>query len=191
MGIDYAWQGGDRSCVASRQGIAAHGHKVYVGLSPMVFAAQVSLEIEKFQPEAIFVDVGYAPGVCDRLIDLGWPAMPVYFGGAPDDERFENKRAEMWWDLKEWVQVAALPQGGDIQQDFCGVKYSMRNKRGKIQLESKDSMRDRGLKSPDIGDAYALTHAFEVAQPNVDTYLHASNSATSDYDYNPLTREMN
>ena len=35
---------------------------------------------------------------------------------------------------------------------------------GAIKLESKDSMKKRGLHSPDIADALALTFAYELSE---------------------------
>src|SRR5438128_2480300 len=67
----------------------------------------------------IKVDTGYNPGVADGLrLKIG-DQVGVYdveFGGkAYDDERFLNRRAEMWWDFAEeaekgWLDLTRLGQ---------------------------------------------------------------------------------
>jgi hypothetical protein len=50
-----------------------------------------------------------------------------------------------------------------LKQDLAGPTYFYNNA-GKIQLESKDSIKKRGLPSPDIADALALTFAMPVVK---------------------------
>ena len=164
LGVDCARYGSDRSCLFPRQGLAALKWKTFRDLSTMALADQVALTADRWHPDAIFVDAtGVGGGVVDRLIQLNFEVVPVDFGSAPTDERFENKRAEMWWTGAEWVRTAgALPQGNELVQDLTAPKYTYRNRRGRLQLESKDDMRARGLPSPDVGDAFVLTFAAPV-----------------------------
>ncbi|MGZ5164922.1 MAG: hypothetical protein ACXWCQ_30815 [Burkholderiales bacterium] len=48
-----------------------------------------------------------------------------------------------------------------MQSELTAVEYSF-NQRDQIQLERKESMKARGLASPDHGDALALTFAHPV-----------------------------
>jgi len=162
MGVDVAWYGNDRSVIAKVQGVQSHGHRVFPGIDPMELAANVAVEADQWKPDMIFVDVGYAPGVCSRVQQLGYNAIGVHFGEKAGEERFENKRAEMWWALADWVKECSLPKDHALLNDLCAPTYTMKNRRGKIQLESKDDMRARGMPSPDLADAYALTFAHPV-----------------------------
>jgi hypothetical protein len=55
---------------------------------------------------------------------------------------------------------------------------------GKILLESKEDMKERGLPSPNKGDALGLTFAEPVAKKQ--RYVSAANHSTVEVDYNPL-----
>jgi len=184
MGVDVAREHGDRSCIARRQGLQAPGHRVLRDLREPELAGQIIKEATSWKPEMIFIDIGYAPGVYDRVVDAGFPATGIHFGQKPDDPRFENKRAEMWWRLAEWVGGGgSLPNDHEILTDFCAPKYTFANVNNKIQLESKKQMKERGMPSPDIGDAYALTHAFEIAATAYfgDESLREITNAAPDY----------
>ena len=74
---------------------------------------------------------------------------------------FANKRAEIWGRMKEWLKAGAIPDDTALAQDLTGVEYGY-DARNAIQLEKKDDMKKRGLASPDLGDALALTFAQPV-----------------------------
>lgn len=124
------------------------------------------------RPDAIFVDEGgVGGGVVDRLRQLGVPVTGVNFGARPDSgmlqelgglgERYANKRAEMWGSLREWLRRGAIPKDQELQDDLTGVEYGY-NSDNAIQLERKEDMKKRGLSSPDVADALALTFAYPV-----------------------------
>lgn len=165
LGVDVARYGGDRTCIFPRQGLAGFEPKILRSMDTMTIAAHVAQANADWQPDAIFVDAGgYGAGVIDRLLQLKVRCIPVDFGGKATDPRFENKRAEMWWELAEWVKAGGcLPRGQELAQDLTAPRYTYKNARGRLQLESKDDMRARGLPSPDVGDALATTFAFPVS----------------------------
>jgi phage terminase large subunit-like protein len=184
LGVDVARYGDDRTVAFPRQGLCAFKPHIWRGLSTMATAAQVAVIIERWKPDAVFVDVGgVGAGVVDRLLQLGHDVTPVDFGSAAtDSERFENKRAEMWWSMAEWVRGnGALPQGLDIQQDLSVVRYTFRNRRGRMQLESKDQLRERGMPSTDIGDALASTF-FAPVVPRHERGTTSERDVVSEYD---------
>lgn len=164
LGVDVARYGGDRSVLFPRQGLAAFQPKVFQNISNMDLAAQVAQSIDKWRPDAVFVDAGRGEGVIDRLIQLGHNPIPVDFGGKAMAPTFENRRAEMWWGVAEWLKAGgALPNLPELKADLCAPQYTYANARGKFALESKDDLRKRGLRSPDLADALALTFAMSVA----------------------------
>lgn len=168
LGVDIARYGGDRISIQKRQGIVAFSPKVFTkGMDLMTLAGQVAFVIDEWNPDAVFLDIGgMGAGVADRLRQLQYTCIvEVDFGQrALDESRFDNKRTEMWWEMAQWVKsVGILPSGQEMQQDLAAPRYTHKNKRGRMQLESKDDLRKRGLKSPDVGDALALTFAAAVA----------------------------
>lgn len=170
LGVDVARQGDDRSVIFKRQGIASFRPEVFRGLDAMQVAAQVAATATEWQPDAIFIDGsgGYGAGVIDRLKQLRHRCVEVQFGGKADDPRFANKRAEIWFKMADWVKEAgAIPNDQDLKQDLCAPTYG-HDIQGRMILESKDKIKLRGLPSPDLGDALALTFAHPVGIRTLD-----------------------
>ncbi len=107
----------------------------------------------------IAVDVGgVGAGVADRLRELGHNVIDVHFGGAAaDPKRFRNKRAEMFWNLREMLETGAvaLPEDDELAADLSALRYIF-TADGRIQIESKDDCRKRLGRSPDRADALVL-----------------------------------
>lgn len=164
LGVDVARQGDDRTAIFRRQGLMAWPPQVLRGADSMQVAGYVAKHIAEWNPDAVFIDGtgGYGAGVIDRLRGLGHTCTEVQFGGKADDNRFVNKRSEMWHDLAEWVKSGGvIPNDPAIKLDLCAPTYSFKSDR--FALESKDDMKARGMPSPDLGDALALTFAYPVA----------------------------
>ena len=117
----------------------------------------VQLKKETGAVRAAVDDIGVGGGVVDRLRELGSPVQAVNASSAAADrERFLNKRAEMWWEMREWVRKeGAVPKQGRLMEDLTAPKYSYTS-RGQLKLESKDGIRKRLGRSPDYGDSLAL-----------------------------------
>lgn len=164
MGVDPARFGSDRSVIFCRQGIKAFEPWVVNGLDNMALAARVAQQIERFRPDGVFVDAGCGGGVIDRLRQLGYRQITeVPFGGsAGKPGQYANKRAEMWGEMAQWIKtVGVLPQRADLKADLCQVCYDY-DVAGRLRLESKEKLKERTGKSPDLADALALTFAAPV-----------------------------
>ena len=162
LGIDPARFGDDRSVVFPRQGLHAGKPWVFKGLDNMALADRIAQIIEDWKPDAVFCDAGNGAGVIDRLRQLHYDVTEVAFSASPTHARYLNKRAEMWWDVREWLRAGgAIPDLVELKQDLAAPTYRF-TPADKIQLESKDDLKARGLPSPDLGDALALTFAYPV-----------------------------
>lgn len=164
FGVDPAWLGTDRSAGVLRQGMTARVLFAARGLDTTRLAELTARKAEELRPDAIFVDqTGVGAGVLDQLRRTAHPVSGVAFSQTPfEPERFANRRAEMWWRTREWLeQGPVLEKNLDLRDDLIAPEYCL-TAGGKVQLESKDSMRRRGLASPDLGDALALTFAMPV-----------------------------
>lgn len=174
LGVDPARYGDDRSVIAPRQGLVAFKPLVYRGINNMELAARVANQIVEWQPEAVFIDAGAGAGVIDRLRQLEFDQIiEVDFGGRSSDPRFVNKRAEMWYGLRDWVLAGgAIPDIGDLKLELATPTYSYDNA-NRIKLESKDEIKKRiDGSSPDMADALALTFAMPVAPPRREHLFH-------------------
>lgn len=164
LGVDPARFGDDRSVIFPRQGLAALKPIIYRGVDNMDLAARVAAKIDEWQPDAVFIDAGQGGGVIDRLRQLGYDVIEVPFGGKATDPAYLNKRAEMWFEMREWIKLGgAIPNSVDLKQDLAAPVYWY-DAAGRIQLEPKDDIKKRGLPSPDLADALALTFAHPVAK---------------------------
>jgi hypothetical protein len=165
MGVDVARFGDDQSVVSFRRGRDARTIEwsKYRGLDTMELAARVAEHVRINQADAVFVDGGgVGGGVVDRLRQLHVQVIEVNFGSKAEDARYNNKRAEMWGNMKEWLPTGAIPTDRELTDDLIGLEYSF-TPTNKVQLEKKEDMKRRGLASPDLADALALTFAYPVA----------------------------
>lgn len=171
LGVDVARYGDDRTVIFPRQGVVAMRPKAFHGLNVMEVSGQVAMAIDRWKPNAVFIDQGgVGGGVVDALRDLGHDVTGVDFGQRALDPRYENKRIEMWEGMADWVRGGGcLPDDEGLAAELTAPTFTYANARGRKQMESKDDMRKRGLPSPDKGDALALTFAFPVAAPSAQT----------------------
>lgn len=186
MGVDVARFGDDSSVIWMRQGrdAATPGRHVYQKMDTMQLVGEVARFANEKRPDAIFVDGGGVGGpVIDRLRQLGFDVIEVNFGAKATQRGFVNMRAQMWANLKQAIADGIrLPDDEDLVTDLTGVEYGY-NIRNEIQLERKEDMKKRGLKSPDLADALALTYALPVHGSARAGYLGLDNDAAqSDYD---------
>lgn len=165
LGIDPARFGDDRSVVFRRQGLQAFKPIVYRGLDNMELASRVANQIEEHQPDAVFCDAGAGAGVIDRLRQLEYDVIEVPFGGKANKPNLNiNRRTEMWWEMKEWLeQGGAIPDDQALKQEL-GTPVYWFDSAGRRVLESKDQIKKRlqGAGSPDLADALCLTFASTV-----------------------------
>jgi Terminase large subunit, T4likevirus-type, N-terminal len=182
IGVDPARFGADRSVIQRRWGAVALPPIVNQGLDSVALAGRVANVVKEWGCDALFVDSGAGAGVIDTLRGWQHQVTEVNFGGKALNPRYKNKRAEMWDLMAQWLRDGGcIPNDADLKTDLTGPKYFF-DPANRMCLESKDDMKERGLRSPDLGDALALTFAFPVAvrnNPNTSTgrVIH---------DYDPL-----
>lgn len=172
MGVDVARFGQDRSVIAFRQGRDARAipWQIYSGLDTVQLANRVAKAAQEYQADAIFVDGnGVGAGVVDNLKAWGFRVFEVQAGAAAsDDQKYLNKRAEIWDLMSEWLRIGAVPDIPELKADLTGPEYDFHPVNNKLVLESKEHMREkRGLPSPDLAEALAMTFAQPVARKDV------------------------
>jgi hypothetical protein len=165
IGVDVARYGDDRSAICKREGLWCHDLQIIGNLDNMTFAGIIAREIDAFRSDAVFVDAGRGEGVIDRLRQLGYRAMEINFGGhSLEPKRYANKRSEMWDKVREWLEAGgAIPNNPELKGELAAPTYSF-DSAGRMILESKEKLKERGLRSPDLADALALTFAAPVGK---------------------------
>lgn len=111
---------------------------------------------------AMFIDSAFGSPIVERLRSLGYSQVyEINFGGESPNIHQSNQRAYQWNKLKDWLLKGAIPKDVRLESDLCGPGFHL-DKRDRLVLESKASMLDRGVSSPDDGDALSLTFAQSI-----------------------------
>lgn len=173
LGVDVARGGGDLSWIIDRQGdFLGFNLNQKISLNDsMQVAYWVAKHIQAINPSKVFIDAGgLGISVVDRLKELGFNNVVIavnFASRANNSSRFLNKRAEIWFLLKEFIN-----NGGYIINDPMLLKQissikGFYNLKGQLQLEDKQSIRASLKQSPDGGDAAALTFVHSEAFNNI------------------------
>jgi len=170
-GLDVARYGGDRSALAKRQGnVLIEPIKTWQGKDLMELAGIVLAEYDsvpyRMRPSAIYVDaIGLGAGLADRLRELDLPAVAIAVSeSASLKNRFNKLRDELFWSAREWFEArdCHMPVDDTLISELAGIRYKYLST-GKLKVESKDEMKKRGQRSPDVADAFVLTFAGQGA----------------------------
>jgi phage terminase large subunit len=188
-GLDVARFGDDRTALVIRDALSVHPEIFeWQHADTMETAGKVKLRWDEtpshLRPESILVDViGLGAGVVDRLREQQLPVRGINVSESPSaTDRYPRLRDELWFNAREWFASRdhKIPSGceqGDARCSSClnggkradclheklarelvAPKYKPLST-GKVQVEPKDAMKKRGLKSPNLADAFCLTFA--------------------------------
>lgn len=164
MGVDIARFGENSSTICMRRGRKVMEIEVLPKQDLMQTAHHVAEAIKRERPAMVFMDEsGIGAGVVDRLRQLNFSVTGVNGGNQSLNPRFLNKRAEMWWEMKEFIEGACeLPPDHKLREELTCVEYDFTDK-GRIRLDRKSDISDQYGFSPDRADALALTFAYPIA----------------------------
>lgn len=120
----------------------------------------------------LFIDSAFGAPIAQSLKNLGFGSrvMEINFGGDSPDLHCLNMRAFMWSSTKEWLRNGSikndfsLPSTHSLCHQLTLPGYHINNS-GKLVMESKESISERGEASPDDADAFVLTFAQPVFAP--------------------------
>ncbi|MCI0864499.1 MAG: hypothetical protein J4N69_09710, partial [Chloroflexi bacterium] len=159
LAVDVARFGSDRSVILRRQGSRVLEIRTFRDMDTMQLAGWVAAAIRETSPERVCVDeIGVGAGVVDRLKEQGHPVKGINVARRARQERlFANVRAEGYWRLKELFATGeiSIPDDHQLMGELAALRYSF-DSQGRVLMESKEAMRQRGLPSPDKADALML-----------------------------------
>lgn len=131
------------------------------------------LKNENVKPEHFAIDcTGNALGMSDYIThSLKEKIVAVNFGGSPTDmkitgedslrasDRYDRFVSELWYSAREWIKLdlAKISQASrTLEVQLEGRLYELLAASGKIRIETKQKMKERGLGSPDYADTFCL-----------------------------------
>lgn len=166
FGVDVARFGSDRTALVKRKGNVVLEVKSWGGLDTMQVVGAIVNEAKLDKPDEICVDtIGLGSGVADRLREMGHNVRDVNVSESSAMNPNANKlRDELWLSVKDWLATKSvrLPADDQLRHELVAPRYSFTSS-GKVVVESKDSMRKRRMRSPDLADALCLTFASQAA----------------------------
>lgn len=163
LGVDIARMGADRSVVYRNRGGQIRLVDSWAKMDTMQSAGKVlghlRLKNGKLIPANIDI-TGVGAGVYDRLREQRFE-VGAYQGAerARNPAKFKNRRAEDWWTFREWAEEGLLdldPEDLTLAAHLGSLKWGV-DSSNRIVVESKDDVRERGLPSPDHGDAAVMS----------------------------------
>lgn len=163
--VDPAWTGDDAFVIGMRQGLYYKTLRSVARNDDDVAMANIIARLEdEHQADAVNVDAGYGTGIVSAARAMGRSWNLIWFSAASPDPGCLNMRAFMWREGRDWLKQGGAidPDDVTLYDDIIGPETVARLD-GKIQLESKEDMKDRGLPSPNHGDAWALSFALPVS----------------------------
>lgn len=167
FGVDLARFGDDQSVILPRQGRKVFKPIKWRNMDGMASAAKIAEAWQAQGSKAMcFVDGGGIGGpIVDRLKQLIDPkkVVEVNFGSsAIKDTKYSNRRAEIYGDARDALKDGVeLPSDNELVEELGQVRYTF-DRQQRILLEKKEDMKARGLSSPDVADAFALTYSLPV-----------------------------
>lgn len=171
IGVDPAGSGGDRFAVAYRRGDKVLKVQWRNKLEHDEAVAWLARIIDEHKPVRMCIDRGsFGANIVSALRNQNvkyWDIVKgIDFGGKskakmsnPNRAGPWNKRAEIWGDMRDWLtEGGCIPDEDDLASDLSAPKEKFRANNDWL-LESKVDMKSRGVRSPDLADAVALTFA--------------------------------
>lgn len=192
IGVDVARFGDDKTVITPRIASKVFEFRKYSKKDTMETAGNVIVCCKEYMKRFPYLknciikvdDSGVGGGVTDRLNEvireekLPYRVIPVNNGEEASDEYYFNLGCQLWGNMKEILELnfsnsvqgkqdvqIELPQDEEMIKQLSVRKYHMTS-RGKIQLESKKEMKERGIGSPDTADSLVLA----MYEPN--TWLY-------------------
>ena len=195
IGIDIARFGDDKTVLCFRKGRWCFKFDVLAKQDIVSIADYCQGIIMEYQPHRLFLDAGnVGGGVYDILASRGYQQIlrAINFGGrAIMENRYANRRAEMWDNARAWLNgdlPVQLPPDEELLADLCSVNKKYDTK-GRLLLESKDEVKKRLGRSPDKADAFVLTFAEPVFERSRTSTFGRGNVAIEDMFKTQETKE--
>lgn len=157
VGVDVARMGSDRTEFVKRKGLKEIARQTFTKLRTTEVCDKLEAFISNDKTVLLKVDdTGVGGGVTDDMMRRGYNVMPINFGAkAVDVDKYPNLISEAWFHMANIMDTIELKRDNDLLMELSSRKWVMDSK-GRRGVESKDSYKKRGYRSPDKADATIL-----------------------------------
>ncbi|MBM0204048.1 hypothetical protein JNW90_13710 [Micromonospora sp. STR1s_5] len=170
IGVDVARFGSDRTVLCYRRANYVEDFKIYRQKDTQEVAGIVRNEARLHGAKEVCIDGnGLGAGVVDALRHMDDMPCPVRDVNVAESSSMNPKanrlRDDLWLQVRDWLatKLVKLPDLDGLREELVTPTYSY-NQADRIVVESKDSMRKRMSRSPDLADALCLTMAGQAAR---------------------------
>jgi len=162
LGVDVARMGGDKTVCASYQPnkvlpLRKAQGKDLPTVKHLVAQEAIAAGMKLMQ---ITIDAtGLGGGPAGDLREMRYPVVEINFANKANNKRFFRRlKDEIMYNLRLVFQAGeiAIPPDDELVSQLASIKYKTEQNTGLIEIESKEEMKNRGLKSPDCAWAVAL-----------------------------------
>jgi hypothetical protein len=185
-GLDVARFGSDDSALVEGSGNAVERARIVHGHDVTEVAGMGMRYLIDRRGTLAVDEIGVGGGVVDIIRAQHPPgtilAVNVAQNPTHDEELLLSLRDQLWWDVRrlldpsnttdELISLARLDESTyqRLRSELTAPTYKL-TPGGKVQVESKDTMKARGLPSPDLADAFNLAiHARSRARRRVSSF---------------------
>ncbi len=157
VGVDVARLGSDRTVFVMRKGLKEIKRVSYTKKRTTEVCDLLENFVDQNKEALIKVDdTGVGGGVTDEMIKRGYNIMAINFGAkAKNPDKYPNMISEAWFYMQSIIDDIGLSENKDLLTELSNREWKMDSK-GRRGVESKDSYKKRGYRSPDEADATIL-----------------------------------
>ena len=165
FGMDFARYGSDESVVARRVGLAIVSFKTFTKRDPIevvdyAFAQQYDANWKDKDCWYVADAGGMGQGIMHSFWESGKNIYEFHNNGRPyEGTMFADQITEAWWNFRGLVRehICRIPNDSRLLKQLSTRQYYM-NRKGRIQLESKDEWKERmeSDESPDRAEAVIM-----------------------------------
>lgn len=166
VSVDVAYTGMDKTVIAQYKEPVFTQFEEFKNLSVKEHVHEISIRTNK-RLDKIVIDVGggYGAAIYDLLKEKGFRVV-AFNGGAKTEKMdttrtfgFTRVRSAAFWKVRELLNpnadpVVAFPEIDRVIEDLATPKYEVQL--DKVQVESKDKIRERLRRSTDYGDTVMM-----------------------------------
>ena len=168
MASDVATKHGDNlTVIGYRHGHTLNELKGYKKIDTTTIADKIGYEMMKKQVASVVIDSdGFGEGVADTLVPRGVFVLEFHGGSAFkafDNGRYRNLRTQFYYLIakkfeKGLYNLSKLPQEQYevLKLQLCQIKKKPEDQLGRFQIETKEDLAGRGVKSPDFADTFMM-----------------------------------